>query len=129
MSLERKLAIASLVFAAIHFVGETTWHLIFGQFLPMLIVDYIAVSLLVYGAFQTLKTPSGVGLLCGAWGFEFCLNYRALFHRVDKLQNGIGIGDHAIDTTAYVLGVLMFFSVTMFLLTIWAVNRQSKEEN
>lgn len=126
MNLERKLAITSLIFATLHFLGETAWHIIFGQFLPMLIVDYIAVSLLVYGALKTLKTHTAVGLLCGAWGFEFCLNYRTLFHRVEKLQSGIGLDDHAIDTTAYVLAVLMVFSVTMFLLTLYAVNKQTK---
>jgi hypothetical protein len=125
-SFERKVAILSIVFAGLHFVAETLWHFKFGQFLPMLIVDYIAVSLLLYGGFQTLKSNSAIGLLCGAWGFEFCLNYRALFNRVDKLLSGIGNGNHAIGTTAYILAVLLIVSISMFLMTMYLTNRNAK---
>ena len=124
--MERKFAICSIVFALIHFVGETVWHLKFGQFLPMLIVDYIAVSLLVYGGVKTIHSQRSVGLLCGAWGFEFCLNYRTLFGRVDKLMSGVGHGDPAVDTTAYVLAVLLIGSVVMFLASIYLTNKNAK---
>jgi len=94
----------------------------------MLIVDYIAISLLVYGGIKTLDNPKYVGLLCGAWGFEFCLNYRALFNRMDKLFSGVGHGDPAIDTTAYVLICLMVVSIAMFVLSIYFVNKQVSNE-
>jgi len=126
--MERQIAILSILFAIIHFVGETFWYFKFGQFLPMLIVDYIAVSLLLYGGIKTLDNPKYVGLLCGAWGFEFCLNYRALFNRMDKLFSGVGHGDPAIDTTAYVLICLMVVSIAMFVLSIYFVNKQVSNE-
>ncbi len=124
--MEREFAICSIVFAVLHFVGETVWHFKFGQFLPMLIVDYIAVSLLVYGGIKTIGTEKYVGLLCGAWGFEFCLNYRTLFGRIDKLMSGIGHGNPAIDTTAYVLAVLLIGSVIMFLTSVFLTNKNAK---
>jgi hypothetical protein len=124
--MERKFAIWSIVFALIHFAGETVWHFRFGQFLPMLVVDYIAVSLLVYGGLKTINSQKSVGLLCGAWGFEFCLNYRSLFGRVDKLMAGVGHGNPAVDITAYVLAVLLIVSLAMFLVSIYLTNKNAK---
>ena len=125
-SAEWKVAILSISLALLHFVGETIWHFKFGQFLPMLIVDYIAVSLLIYGGIKTLKSNKAIGLLCGAWGFEFCLNYRTLFGRVDKLLSGVGHGNPAVDTTAYVLAILLIGSIVMFLTTIYLTSRNAK---
>jgi hypothetical protein len=85
----------------------------------MLIVDYIAVSLLLYGGYKSLQTGDAAGLLCGAWGFEFCLNYRAFFWRVDRTISGTSEGSAAIETTAYVLGCLLVVSLAMFLITIY----------
>ena len=60
--------------AFVHFVMETLYHFKFGQFLPLLIVDYIAVALLVYAAVLSLRVQSSaVGMLAGAWGFAACL--------------------------------------------------------
>lgn len=123
----RKVAILSIIFALIHFIGETFWHVQYGQFLPMLIVDYIAVSLLLYGGIKTLENHHSIGLLCGAWGFEFCLNYRALFGRVGDLVTGEGYGNPAVDITAYVLAGLMLVSIAMFFSTIYLCNRQAKK--
>ena len=52
---ETGLAWFSLVGAFVHFVLETLYHIAFGQFLPLLIVDYIAVGLLVYAGVLSLK--------------------------------------------------------------------------
>jgi hypothetical protein len=125
-SVESKVAILSIVFAALHFIGETIWHFKVGQFLPMLIVDYIAVSLLIYGGIKTLNSSNAIGLLCGAWGFEFCLNYRALFGRVEKLLAGVGHGNPAIDATAYVLAVLLLACAVMFLITIYLTSKNAR---
>ena len=125
-SIETKIAITSIFFAVLHFVAETLWHFKFGQPLSMLIVDYIGVSLLLYGGFQTLKSHKAVGLLCGAWGFEFCLNYRALFNRIENLRLGIGHENPAIGTTAYVLALVLIISISMFLITIYLTNKNAK---
>ena len=125
----RRVAVLSIVFGVIHFIGETLWHFKFGQFLPMLIVDYIAVTLLLFGAYKALKNHKAVGLLCGAWGFEFCLNYRTLFNRVDKMLHGNGIGDPAVDVTAYVLAGLLVVSIFMFLISMYLSIPKKEIEN
>lgn len=125
---ETKFALLSIVFAIIHFTGETVWHFQFGQFLPMLIVDYIAVSLLLFGGIRTLRTNKAIGLLCGAWGFEFCLNYRALFNRVEKLMLGQGIGDPAVDVTAYILAGLLLISLTAFATALYLTNPRQNSD-
>ena len=51
--ISRRLAIFSIVAAVLHFVGEIWVHIRFGQFLPMLIVDYIAISLLLFAGADT----------------------------------------------------------------------------
>ncbi len=67
---ETGLAWFSLVGAFVHFVLETLYHIAFGQFLPLLVVDYIAVGLLVYSGVLSLKVrpSSASGLLWPARG-------------------------------------------------------------
>ena len=113
----RTFAIVSLVTAVIHFIGETWWHIAFGQFLPMLIVDYIAVSLLLVSGSIYLRQSNSFGLLCGAWGFEFCLNYRALFSRVHTLLEGGG--STALEAETYFLGTALVYSALMFLVSMY----------
>jgi hypothetical protein len=117
---ERSLAVFSIVSAIIHFVGETWVHIKFGQFLPMLIVDYIAISLLLFGGVRSLQTGAGAGLLCGAWGFTFCLNYRALFWRVEVLLKGGGTP--VLETMTQVLAVLLVISLVAFLISLALCN-------
>ncbi len=114
---ETSLAWFSIVSAVFHFVFETLYHLRFGQFLPMLIVDYIAVSLLLYGGVLSLRVrpESAAGLLCGAWGFTFCLAYRTFFWRLEDLLKGLGQRGEEPDALVWVLGALLAISVAAFL--------------
>ena len=122
--MERKLAIISIVVAIVHFVGESYWHIKFGQFLPMLIVDYIAVSLLLFAGVRSLQTGRAIGLMCGAC-FEFCLNYRTFFWRVEVLLNGNASSE--IESLVYLLGTLLVFTFTLFIITLYLCNvRASK---
>jgi len=116
--LGRKIAIFSLGIALFHFVVETTYQLLFGQFLPMLIVDYIAISLMVFAAVRALQTSGAIGLLCGAWGFLFCLNYRASFLRVhDYLE-----GNTAVGLEMSFLLFMLVITGTVFGLTFYLAN-------
>lgn len=90
----------------------------------MLIVDYIAIGLLLLGAFVFLKLDWGPGLLCGAWGFEFCLNYRTFFIRVYDILEGVA--DKATTNTAYALGGLLSLSAIAFLISVVICIRQHK---
>lgn len=109
---EKQFAGLSIVIAMLHFLLETGAHLLWPQFLPMLLVDYIAVGLILAGAIGLLRWKWGPGLLCGGWGFEFCLNYRTFFWRVDAMLNGSA--DTVVTNTAYVLGAMLFVSVPCF---------------
>ena len=114
--ISRRFAWLSAIAAILHFLGETWWHLRFGQFLPMLIVDYIAVSLLLISSTIYLRGGHSFGLLCGAWGFSFCLSYRAFFWRVEVLLSGGG--SEQLRATATVLGFMLIFSALMFLVSM-----------
>ena len=115
-SFARKFAFVSIAAAVLHFVGETWWHFEFGQFLPMLIVDYIAITLILLGSTVHLRTGRSLGWLCGGWGFTFCLNYRAFFWRVEVMMSGGGTAE--MQATTYVLGASLVFSVVMFLISM-----------
>ena len=112
----RNVAIFSIVAGTIHFIGETWWHIVFGQFLPMLIVDYIAISLLLGAGAIYLVQGRAFGLLCGAWGFECCLAYRALFSRVEVLLHGEATT--AVTIEIQILGGMLLVSAMMLLLSM-----------
>ena len=120
--MERKIAIVSIGTALLHGLGETWWHFQFGQFLPMLIVDYIAVSLLLFAGIRSLQTGLASGLLCGVWGFEFCLNYRTLFWRVEVWLTGEATAE--MEAVIYVLGTTFFFSLAMSFATLYLCTRR-----
>ena len=60
-----------------HFDGVSTIQLI---------ADYIAIFLLLFAGSVHLKTSKGIGLLSGAWGYTFCIMYRAFAWRMDALN-------------------------------------------
>ena len=112
----------SIAVAVLHFLWETWFHVQWGQFLPMLIVDYIAISLLLLGSVGCLKWRWGPGLLCGAWGFEFCLNYRTFFVRVSQIIDGAA--DDATTNIAYALGSVLSISALAFVASVLICIRQ-----
>jgi len=114
----------SLVTAILHFIMETAFHLKHGQFLPMLIVDYIAIGLLLFGGIGFLWRGWGPGLLCGAWGFEFCLNYRTFFSRIPSLMDGSA--SEVTTNTAYLLGSLLTLSAIAFIWSIFVCVSHAK---
>ena len=75
--LTNTFAIFTIVTAVIHFVLETLYTIEFGQNWAGILPDYIAVCLMFLGGISVLKNIKMVGILCGAWGFTFCLHYRA----------------------------------------------------
>ena len=68
---ETPLAWFSLFATSVHFVLETWYHLVWGQPLQALIVDYIGNALMFGGAIASLRLRpcSAAGLLAGAWCF------------------------------------------------------------
>jgi hypothetical protein len=113
----RAFAWYSIAFAIIHFSGETAFHMQYGQPVSALVVDYIAVSLLLAGAWLALSKGWGAGVLCGAWGFEFCLCYRSFFWRFEEIR--AGTASEIERNSAYVLGVLLVLAVASFAYSVW----------
>jgi hypothetical protein len=121
--IETWLAWFSIAGACIHLLLETIYHLKFGQFLPFLIVDYIAVALLVSSAVSSLRArPAPLpGLLAGAWGFASCLAYVAFFAFLQQYLEGQGSAFMVI-----ILGVALSAAFLAFALTIFLVRANSK---
>ncbi len=92
----------------------------------MLIVDYIAVALLLVSGTVLLRTGGSPGLLCGAWGFEFCLNYRTFFSRMEVLMSGGN--DPVMQVEAIVLGSLLGVTAIMFFISMYYCYEQSPQE-
>ena len=90
-----------------------------------LLADYMGVALLIFSGITVLKNNLGKGLLCGAWGYSFCLNYRAFAWRMDEFTSGAST--QLIDNTLLVLSVTLLFSFVAFIYTI-VLAYSSKEE-
>ena len=110
----------TITIAILHFTLETLYTLRFGQTVLGYLPDLIAVSLLVVGATLTLKDFNAVGILCGAWGFAFCLHYRSWAWRFDDVMDGSAT--ELIETTMYVLAFTMPISIISFVITfLWCL--------
>lgn len=105
----------SIIIGTLHFIIETWFHFEFGQSIIQLIADYLGILLLVFGGIIVLENNKGIGLLCGAWGYIFCLNYRAFAWRMDKFT--IGNSTDLIDQTI-ILGITLIFSLAAFLYSL-----------
>ena len=106
----------TIVIALIHFVLETLYTFKFGQTWLGLLPDYIAVTLMWAGGFVVLKNIKAVGILCGAWGFAFCLHYRSWAWRFDDLLNGTSTT--LVENTMYVLLYTMPISIIAFIISL-----------
>ena len=117
---ETGLAWFSLVGAFVHFVLETLYHVTFGQFLPLLIVDYIAVGLLVYAGMLSLRvrTSSASGLLAGAWGFAACLAYIACFVFLERYLQGQGPLFMVVVLGVAVVAAFVAFALSLLLVKV-----------
>ena len=101
---------------AIHFILESLYTIQFGQSFLGLLPDLIADALLVIGGILVLKNPKAIGVLCGAWGFTFCLHYRSWAWRFESVQDGSATSVDEI--TMIVLASTMFISILCFILTL-----------
>ena len=110
--------------AFVHFVMETLYHFKFGQYLPLLIVDYIAVALLVYAAVLSLRLQpsSAAGMLAGAWGFAACLAYIAFFVFYQRYLQSQGSFFMVV-----VLGVALLAAFVAFLVSLLLVRVAMKK--
>ena len=114
--LTNTFAIFSIVIAVIHFLLETLYTIEFGQHWTGILPDYIAVCLMFLGGISVLKNIKMVGILCGAWGFTFCLHYRAWAWRY--YETSLGTSSTLLEDTMNVLLCTMFISVISFVISL-----------
>ena len=111
-----RFALWSIGIACLHFALETLFTLWFGQAFVGLVPDYLAVALLIWAGLQVRKNNAALGLLCGAWGFTFCLHYRAWAWRFEEVM--AGSATPVVETTMYVLTYTAPISIISFVITL-----------
>tara|TARA_Y100001934_G_scaffold244547_1_gene302077 strand:+ start:529 stop:864 length:336 start_codon:yes stop_codon:yes gene_type:complete len=102
--------------ATVHFILESLYTIQFGQSFLGLLPDLIPDALLFTGGVLVLRNSNAIGILCGAWGFTFCLHYRAWAWRFESVQDGSATDLDEI--TMLILGSTMIISVISFVLTL-----------
>jgi hypothetical protein len=117
---ETALAWLTLFSVAVHFTLETWYHLVWGQPLTALLVDYIASALMLLAVWISLKARPGsaAGLLAAAWGFTFCLAWLAGFGRLEVAQQG---GAPVNDEAEFVMPVLVFSVGLVGVIFLWSL--------
>ena len=78
--------------------------------------DCFADVLLVAGACLLIKNKHSTGVLCGAWGFTFCLHYRTWAWRFEDFM--AGTLNEVQTRIMYVLASTMIFSLVCFSITM-----------
>lgn len=106
----------TIFLACVHFILETLHTIVFGQSFLGLLPDYIAVGLMIGGGFAAMRNYDARGILCGAWGFAFCLHYRSWAWRYEAVLHGTATSVN--EVTMYVLGVTLFISALSFLISL-----------
>lgn len=106
----------TIFLACVHFILETLHTIVFGQSFLGLLPDYIAVGLMIGGGFAAMRNYDARGILCGAWGFAFCLHYRSWAWLYEAVLHGTATSVNEI--TMYVLGVTLFISALSFLISL-----------
>ena len=84
--MNKLLSWIAITFGLVYFFYETWYHISFDQSNLALTADYISVFLLIFAGTINLRSKQGIGLLCGAWGYTFCIMYRAFIWRMEALE-------------------------------------------
>jgi hypothetical protein len=117
---ETALAWLTLFGTAVHFVLETWYHLVWGQPLQALLVDYICVALMVSGGIASLKARPGsaAGLLAAGWAFALGFGWRSVFGRLQLREAGQAAANGEAGWVVFIiLGALAVVAIVL----IWAL--------
>ena len=119
-------AVATLALALVHFFFETAYTIIVGQHFLGYLPNCIADALLVAGGYLLLKNKKSSGVLCGAWGFTFCLHYRTCVWRFEDFM--AGTLNEVQTGIMYVLASTMSISVVCFSITVMMKMPQTRRD-
>lgn len=119
---ETWLAWFSLFATSVHFILETWYHMVWGQPLQALLVDYISVALMIFAGVTSLRIrpKSAAGLLAAAWTYNLGFGWRSTFGRLEDLQNGVqpSNGEASfvfpiVASSLAIIGVVMVWSLML----------------
>ena len=113
--------------AAFHLAFELYAHVLVGQSFPSLVADLLAVALPTLGVVGLLKWGWGPGILCGGWGFEFCLYYRSWVWRVDQYLQGER-APFLVESIEF-LSLLLAISAVAFFVSVYLCIRHERNDS
>ena len=83
--MKKLLSWVAIIFGLVYFFYETWYHISYDQSNIALSADYTSIFLLIFAGVTNLRSKQGIGLLCGAWGYTFCIMYRAFIWRMEAI--------------------------------------------
>ena len=83
--MKKLLSWVAIIFGLVYFFYETWYHISYDQSNLALSADYTSIFLLIFAGVTNLRSKQGIGLLCGAWGYTFCIMYRAFIWRMEAI--------------------------------------------
>ncbi len=90
------------------------------QWWPFWLVDYIAVVLLLAGAFLTLRRRAGAAaLLSGAWGFTTAMFYMSFWSHIEHI-NEAAEGNIDQGPLTSIIGLLWLITIVGFATSLTA---------
>lgn len=127
---ETWLAWFSLVATTLHFVLETWYHLLWGQPLQALIVDYISNALMVFAAVVSLRVRprSAAGLLAAAWAYNLGFGWRSVFGRLELMQAGEAFTNGEPPFVFYLIAGSLVVVAFVLIWALWLAWRQATWE-
>ena len=124
---ETTLAWFSLFATTTHFVLETWYHVVWGQPLQALIVDYISNALMVFAALTSLRIRprSAAGLLAAAWAYNLGFGWRSVFGRLEIIQSGEAFANGEPPFVFYLIAASLVIVAIVLCWALWLAWRQA----
>jgi len=122
--LETWIAKFTLGFLVIYIPVETWTSLPYGLLNPFYIVDVIAMVLMAWGAYLSLKSRPNCSpeILCVAYAWGTANAWRATFWRLDHVKKG-GDLDRGM-TELWTLGIVTILAIVLLSILIYLVMRK-----
>ena len=122
--MKKLLSWLAITFGIIYFIYETWYHISYNQSNLALTADYISVLLLLIAGIVNLRSKKGIGLLCGAWGYTFCIIYRAFIWRMEAIW-----ADELVNYETLQVKVLILALIVSFLAFIISLFKSFPQKN
>jgi hypothetical protein len=112
---------------------ETYYHVMWGQPLQALLVDYICNALMLLGGWRSLavRPGSAAGLLAAGWAFALGFGWRSVFGRLELQATGTAPVNNEPSAVLPILMVALSIVVIVLLWSLtlaWMQSRANKKE-